>query len=156
MPYRAAPDTPAVDRDLVAVAWRPRATPRAVSALVAEGPVADALRRRLLALPDDALASLRGVADAAHVVVLGAAPQLPWIDGVLYLGRGPDAPTLTLPTALDPTVPPGLLERALAAKLTHLMGPFALWPARDGATVACSLAGARPLDRALLANGLAR
>ena len=134
----------------------PRATPRAVTALVAEGPVARRLRARLRQLPPAALADLRGVADATHVVLLGAPAALPWLDGVLYLGRCPDAPTLVLPTAQDPTAPPGLLERALAAQLAPLPGPYALWPAPDGSTRVCSLADARPLDRALLAGDLAR
>jgi hypothetical protein len=154
-PYRAAPDATAADRDRIALAWQPRAAPRAVTALVAEGPVAHSLRERLLRLPDAALAALRGVADERHVVLLGAPEVLPWVDGVLYLGRCPDAPTLSLPTALDPTLPPGLLERALARRLAPLAPPYALWASRDGAALACSLADARPLDRALL-RGLAR
>jgi hypothetical protein len=149
-PYRAAPDAPTPDRDALALAWRPRDAPRAVTALVAEGPVAEALRARLRALPDAALAALRGVGDAHHVVLLGAPADLPWVDGVRYLGRCPEAPGLTLPTAQDPTVPLGLLERALGPRLAPLSGPFALWPTRDGGTVVCSLAEARPLDRARL------
>lgn len=149
-PYRAAPDAPSADRDLVALGWRPRATPRAVTALAAEGPVAVALRLRLLALPDSALAALRGVASSTRIILLGEPALLPWIDGVIYLGRCPEAPTLTLPTAQDPSVPPGLLERALAARLRPLPPPFALWPSLHGETFACSLAEARPLDRALL------
>lgn len=149
-PYRAAPDAAAADRDRIALAWRPRAAPRAVTALVAEGPVAHRLRERLLRLPDAALATLRGVADERHVVLLGAPDELPWVDGVLYLGRCPDAPTLSLPTALDPTLPPGLLERALARRLAPLAPPYALWVSREGAVLVCSLADARPLDRALL------
>jgi hypothetical protein len=152
-PYRAAPAAPSADRDRVALAWRPRATPRPVAGLVAAGPVAVALRRRLLALPDAGLAALRGVGDGAHLVVLGAPEALPWVDGVVYLGRCPDAPTLALPTALDPGVAPGLLERALAAKLGPPAGPWALWPDGDGAAV-CSLAEARPLDRARLVGAL--
>lgn len=143
-PYRAPPDGPAEPshRDLVALAWRPRATPRAVTGLVAEGAAAVALLRRLLALPDDALAALRGVAGDGHVIVLGAPEALPWVDGARYLGRAAEAPTLTLPTAQDPTVPVGLLARRVAP-----VEPFALWPADDGTTVACPLAEARPLDR---------
>jgi hypothetical protein len=154
-PYRAPPEAPAADRDRVALAWRPRATPRPVAAVVAAGPVADTLRRRLLTLADAELTALRGVADASHLVVLGPPERLPWVDGLIYLGRCPDAPTLTLPTALDPGVAPGLLERALAARLAPLPGPYAVWPARDGGTVACSLADARPLDRARLAGARA-
>ena len=153
-PYRVAPDAPAADRDLVALGWRPRASPRALTALAAEGPAAVALRLRLLSLPDAALAGLRGVPSSTRMVLLGEDSQLPWIDGLIYLGRCREAPTLTLPTAQDPTVPPGLLERALAARLQPLAPPFALWPSPDGGTFACSLAEARPLDRALLAGSL--
>ena len=38
------------------------------------------------------------------VVVLGATEALPWVDGVNYLGRDPDAPRLLLPTMLRPAV----------------------------------------------------
>ena len=155
-PYRAAPDAPEPDRDGLALAWRPRPTPRPATVVVAAGPAADALRRRLLRLPDAALLALRGVADPRHVVVLGAADALPWVDGATYLGRCPDAPALALPTALDPTLPPGLLERALAARLAPLTGPFALWPDARGAAVVCCLAAARPLDRALVRGALPR
>lgn len=144
-PYRAPPDAPAEPsaRDLVALAWRPRTHPRAVTALVAEGTAAAALLRRLLALPDASLVALRGVADPRHVLITGPAPLLPWIDGARYLGRAPDAPTLTLPTAQDPTIPLGLLARRVAP-----LEPVALWPAPGGGIVVCPLAEARPLDRA--------
>ncbi len=146
-PYRAPPESPVepAARDLVALAWRPRTAPRDVSALVAEGPAAAALLHRLLALPDASLAALRGVADDRHVLILGPAAALPWIDGARYLGRASDAPTLTLPTAQDPTVPLGLLARRVASQ-----EPVALWPAPDGSTVVCPLGDARPLDRARL------
>ena len=45
---------------------------------------------------------------------------------------------------------PWILERALARRLAPLAPPYALWASRDGAALACSLADARPLDRALL------
>lgn len=155
LPYRAPPDAgaEAADRDRVGLAWRPRATPRAVTAVLAEGAPAAALLTRLLALSDEHRASLRGVADARRVLVLGAADRLPWVDGLRYLGRAPEAPTLTLPTAQDPTVPLGLLERALARRAAPVAGPFALWPTDEG-TAACSLADARPLDRGLLLAAL--
>lgn len=152
LPYRAAPEQASSDRDAIAPGWRPRPAPRAVTALAAGGPVAAALRLRLLALPDEALSELRGVASADHIVLLGEAPRLPWIDGLTYLGRCPEAPTLLLPTALDVTVPIGLLERALAARLAPLAPPFALWPSLRGEILSCSLAEARPLERSLLAR----
>ncbi len=146
-PYRAPPETSAepAARDLVALTWRPRSLPRDVTALVAEGPAAAAVLHRLLALPDAALAALRGVADDRHVLLVGPASALPWVDGARYLGRAPDAPTLTLPTAQDPIVPLGLLARRVAPQ-----EPVALWPAPDGSTVVCPLGDARPLDRARL------
>jgi hypothetical protein len=127
------------------VAFVPRRAPLAPLAAAAQGPAARALAERLLARDDDALAALSGVASPDGIIVLGPAEALPWVDGVVYLGRDPEAPALLLPTALAPDAPPALLERAVltrvaAAPVAVLADPPAL----------ASLAAARPLDRARL------
>ena len=131
------------------VAFRPRATPLAPVAAAARGPAAAALAERLLARPEAALATLSGVSASGLLLVLGDAGALPWIDGVVYLGRDPAAPALLLPTALTPDVPAPLFERAVlarvpAAPVAVLVDPPAL----------VSTTAARPIERALLADFL--
>lgn len=132
------------------VAFRPRVVPLAPLAAAAQGRAARALAERLLARDDAALAALSGVASPDRLLVVGPVEALPWVDGVVYLGRDPQAPSLLLPTALAPDAPPALLERAvlgraLAAPVAVLADPPAL----------ASLAAARPLDRARLCAWLA-
>ena len=59
------------------------------------------------------------------LVILGEETQLPWVDGVVYLGHDSGAPSLLFPTNLEPSVPAALLERSLAAVHNHT-GPVAL------------------------------
>jgi hypothetical protein len=130
-----------------ALALRPRAEALVPVAAVAEKRAARALARRLLARDDAALARLAGLAAPGLLLVLGAADDLPWANGVQYLGRDPDAPALLLPTTLAPAAPLALVERALLARagaasapLAVLFAPLRLVP----------LGGARPVERARL------
>jgi hypothetical protein len=95
------------------VVWRPRLRPLKPVGVFARGPAARALAERLLARDDAALARLRGVAGDGLLALLGAGGDLPWTDGVSYLGRDPEAPLLLLPTTQEPAIHPRLLERAL-------------------------------------------
>jgi len=129
----------------VAVTWHPRDEPLAPAAVAAVGEAARRLAQRLLAGPPGALARLRGVASAALIVLIGEPDALPWVDGARYLGRDERAPALLLPTALAPSVPPALLERALLARAPH--GPLAVLLAPPRLV---GLAAARPLTSARL------
>lgn len=99
------------------IGWRARPTPLAPCAAVGFGEVASELARRLLALPGG---SLRAVHSTGLLCVLGAEPELPWVDGVVYLGRDPRAPALRLPTFVEPNVEPELLQRAVLARVESL------------------------------------
>jgi hypothetical protein len=139
-----------VDAPTLAVRFRPRAAPLAAVAAAARGPAAVALAARLLARDDAALAQLEGVAGPGLLLILGAAASLPWIDGVVYLGRDPAAPSLLLPTALEPDVPLPLFElavlaRAEGAPIAVLVDPPALVLA----------SAARPILRATLSAWVA-
>jgi hypothetical protein len=71
--------------------------------------------------------------------LIGAAEDLPWVDGALYLGRDGAAPSLLLPTTLEPDVPAPLLERAVLARARGSAPPIALLvdpPALVGAGMA--------------------
>lgn len=139
----------ASDGAAVAIAWRPRAVPLVARAVVARGAAAGRLARRLLRLDDDALAALTAVAGGGALAVLGAADALPWVDGVVYLGRDDDAPLLLVPTALAPSVPVALLARALATRCTP--APIGVIAGDGAAAALVALGGARAIDRARLA-----
>ena len=124
-----------------------RADPLPVVGVAALGGRVPALARRLLLLPDEALARLSGVAGRNAAVVLGAADALPWFDGALYLGA---QGALLWPAWAQPATHPLLLERALRRTLKAAEGPLALlMPSLEGAAapLVVPLAGARPLSR---------
>jgi hypothetical protein len=93
---------------VIAPAWRPRPVPLAPRAALGRGPVGERL-----AGVAGARAGLELVRFPDAVLVLGPEAELPWVDGVEYLGIDPRAPSLLVPTHRAPTVPIDLLARAL-------------------------------------------
>ncbi|HEX8698346.1 MAG TPA: hypothetical protein VF815_05885 [Myxococcaceae bacterium] len=132
------------------VTWSPRPEPLAALAVAAVGPVSLALARRALGAQEPQLGAWNGVAGAGVLILLGHTESLPWVDGAVYLGRDPAAPSLLLPCALAPDVAPSLLERALVA---HAGGatPLAVLP-RSSQLV--PVGAARPVARETLAAWL--
>lgn len=125
----------------------PRREPLEPQAAAALGPAALALAAHLLARPAEALHALRGVAGADVLAVLGAASDLPWIDGIAYFGRDERAPRLLLPTTVEIGPSPALLERALFARYPHLLAPVLVVP---GARRVVPMATALPVEPARL------
>jgi hypothetical protein len=121
-------------------------------AVAGVGPVALALARRVLAEQEVALARWSGVAGPGVLVLLGEAAALPWVDGVVYLGRDAEAPSLLLPCTLAPDVAPALLDRALVTR-ARAGTPLAVLP-RSGHLV--PVGAARPVSRETLGAWLAR
>jgi hypothetical protein len=115
-----------VSADLLPVSWLPREIPLTPRAVAAGGASAYALARRLLGRSDEALLRLSGVAGEGLIVVLGPAEELPWVDGVSYLGQEPKAPGLLLPTNLAPDAPLPLVAGALLARGRGLVPPVAV------------------------------
>ena len=130
----------------VPIRWTPRADPLPALAVAGVGPVALALLRRVLAEDDAGLARWRGVAGSGVLVLLGDAASLPWVEGVVYLGRELQAPSLLLPCTLAPDVPLALLERAFSSRYRG-MTPLAVLP-RSGHLV--PVGAAQPLFREAL------
>ncbi len=130
------------DNPLIKIRWLPRREPLAPVAAAARGAAAKQLARRLLEEDDECLAEVRGVGGEGLLVILGASERLPWVEGVTYLGRDGQAPALLLPTALEPSAPAALLERAFAARFPGLMpcavltGPATLVPVAEARPVA--------------------
>lgn len=131
----------------VALEWTLRPEPLAPVAMVALGTVAPLLARRLLALDDAGLARLHGVTGDGVLLILGEATTLPWVPGVLYLGREPEAASLLLPTTHTVSVPAALLERALLQRFPLLGSPLAVLP-ESRQVLSAYLA--RPISRKLL------
>jgi hypothetical protein len=129
----------------VDIVFAPRTDTLDPVAVIGTGPVARALAQRLLRLPDAALAALRGVAGDGLVALIGEAAALPWVDGVVYLGRDADAPRLLLPTTLRPAVAVEVFERAIARQAGKLASPWAVLVAPPRVI---PLADARPVERA--------
>ena len=134
----------------IPVRWTPRDVPLDARAVVAAGPAAKALGRRLSEFDDLVLSTLAAVAGNNLIVVLGEAGALPWADGVVYLGRHESAPDLLLPTTLAPTVPAAVLEVAIR-KLVHKASLVAVLPL-PARLIPCG--AARSIDRAVLAAWL--
>ncbi len=132
------------------VTWSPRQSPLSALAVAGVGPVAVALARRALASEDKQLGAWSGVAGPGMLVLLGETDSLPWVDGAVYLGRDPAAPSLLLPCTLAPEVAPALLERALVAHASAGT-PLAVLP-RSGLLV--PVGAARTVARETLAAWL--
>jgi hypothetical protein len=120
--------------------------PLVARAVVGAGEASKRLGRRLAELGEDSLHALAAVAGDGLLVVLGDQDALPWVDGVVYLGRDESAPSLLLPTALAPTVPSALLEIAVR-RIVARAAPVAMLPSL-ARLVPCG--AARSIDRALL------
>ena len=103
--------------------WSARNEPLQPQAVVATGPAASKLARRLLQAPH--LPVLDWAASSGLIVLLGETANLPWVDGVRYLGRDPAEPRLYLPTSLEPSLPPEWIASALVRQF-GLAAPLAL------------------------------
>ena len=125
--------------------------PLAVVGVAGCGAVARELARRVLARDDEALARLQGVAGRGVLVLMGAAEELPWVDGVVYLGRDAAAPQLLMPTNQRPSAPAGLIERAVRARFGELTPPLVVLP---GAGSVLSVHTARAVAREVLREWL--
>ncbi len=134
----------------IQIRWRAREQPLAPIAVTAQGEVAIAFAHRLLALDDEVLAKLKGVAGEGLLIVLGNEELLPWVDGVTYLGRDAAAPSLLVPTTLEPDVPMALLERALVKRLNEA-APMAVF---NDPPIIASVSLARPISRETLVGWL--
>lgn len=115
--------------------WRTRTTPLDPAGACATGPAARTLARA--AVDRIAGGALLRAAVGADVLVL-VGDDLPWVDGVAYLGWDGGA---LVPTTLEPTTHPDLLRRAAAGP-----DPSRLVVLQPGATLVCARpeAGADP------------
>lgn len=112
------------------ILWFPRAETLAPVAVIGLGAAAVALARRALDRSNERLAKLAGCAAPGLLVLSGPKEELPWADGVVYLGREAGSSGVLMPTLLAPSVPVPLLERALQRRFPLAAPPFVLLPER--------------------------
>jgi hypothetical protein len=134
----------------IKIRWTQREQALTPIGVTAVGDRARALARRLLrgdlAMP---MERLRGAATDDALVLLGAAADLPWVDGAIYLGKDPKAGSLLIPTNMIPSVPIDALERALVSRFAGIAPPIVVLPAHGRVF---SAAPALPLGRQHLIN----
>lgn len=135
----------------LSLSWRAREAPLPPVAVAATGEAGRALARRALESGPEALGKLQGVSAEGVLLLLGAEGDLPWADGVNYLGVDPLAPSLLLPCHSAPNVPAALLERAVTARCAG--APVAVLP---GTASLVSAADARPVTAQRLEAWLSR
>jgi hypothetical protein len=130
-------------------AVRPRAVPLVPTAALYPREDVNALRARL-DIPDRS--NLTAVATPTVLILLGPAAELPWTPNVRYFGRDQAAPSLLVSTAVAPTAPMDLLEKAVA-RAAKGPGP---WLVDDVAQTVIAVAAARKLSLGKLDEWLER
>ena len=132
------------------ITWQRREPPLAAQAVVAQGPAAVALARRVLAEPTS-LANMRCVAASQLLCLLAARENLPWVDNVQYLAPIPESPAIWIPTTLTATISGQAIARILAREQKSL--PVALLPSPK---LGFSLANAREVTPEMMQQWLGR
>ncbi len=112
--------------------WAPLSSPLSVVGVVGLGPLAAPLRARAIG------SELRVVEGTDITVLLGPAGDLPFLDGVIYLGQNPHAAGLFHPPMIVPDVEPSLVLAALGRSL-KIAPPLACLP-RQGVVVSLAQA----------------
>ena len=134
----------------VTIEWCPRFEPLKPVAVAASGASAQELARRIIARDAEEIAKFAGVAFESTLLLLGAEEDLPWVDGVTYLGVDPSAPSLLVPTNQMPSIPAALLERAVM-RAYQSEAPIAVLPKTS---MLIAVSAARRIDAERLAAWL--
>ncbi|MCP4220633.1 MAG: hypothetical protein GY765_38755 [bacterium] len=129
----------------IPIRWIPKEPPLPLHGLFAGGPALEPLVKRLLRCPEKDRLLLRGVCGEDFIVLLGPDSILPWVEGLIYLGRYKEAPGLYLPTLRVPAVDAALVVEALEAVGMKLPALLLEKPA-----IRISLAKMRPPARSRL------
>ena len=136
----------------VLVSWHLRDEPLAPIGVAARGAAARVLARRLLQRDDETLQKLEGISAGEWLIFRGAAENLPWADGAIYLGRAAVAPTLLLPTLWRSAPNAALLQRALKNRFGSSASLAIIPPCAHRKTAQNSLDEALQMDAASQIN----
>jgi len=112
------------------IKWQNRAVSLDPCAIIASDEAAVDIAEKLLRLDDESLGTFQGASAESLIFIVGRGDDLPWADGVVYLGR--DARTsasFLLPTTIEPKVPIDLFKLILEKKFRHLL-PCAILPGK--------------------------
>ncbi len=125
--------------------WVAREPPLPPAAVVALGAVAVALLDHVAAaVTDPAAPRWTGIwSPEGWLVLIG--DDLPWADGVVYVGRDREAPGLLLPTRRRPGTPVDLVASALLRRFRPEQWPVVML---EAPAVLLPLGAARPLGPA--------
>ncbi|HYQ04722.1 MAG TPA: hypothetical protein VER96_38875 [Polyangiaceae bacterium] len=132
---------------MISIDARMREAALVPSAALALREVTQSLVARLLELDEQRLSRLRAVRGADFLLLQGSSSDLPWCDGLIYLGKDEAAPQLLLPTTVTPNVPTALFERALVRHCQSIPAPLlGPWAVSFEPPLLISLAESRPLS----------
>ena len=108
----------------ITISWTSRPTPLRPAAVLGHGPVTQLLARALADRVSRGI-DLEVHAGDGYLLAIGDEAELPWVDGVTWLGRDG---ALLVPTTLAPTPDVGLVGRAIARHIGSRIGWVALLP----------------------------
>jgi len=128
------------------IEWRNRFDALQPLAIIAFGDAANRLKAKLLSLDDERLSALQGVFNKDLLFVAGETENLPWADGVIYLGKDAAATSIFVPTNLRPNIPIDLFEKSLLLRFAAAK-PFAVVDNRI-----VSIGKMRPVSRKILSE----
>jgi hypothetical protein len=145
----------------IEIQWVHRVEPLAATAAAAtNSTVVQRLIKRLLRFDDQQLSAIGYILseDKNTLLITTKAGELPWVEGITYLGLGPDS-RLYLPTTVSPAVHLSLFEKALVKQFKDLRPPLAVLPQLDkkdcySESRVISMVSASAIDRLILAQWL--
>lgn len=112
------------------IAWTTPALPLPAVAVAGRDEVGEALARRCAGRDEVTIHC-----SDRWTVVVAEPEELPWIDGVVYLGELPGVTRLLVPVHTVPTIPPDVLQAAVRRATGGAGGKAALLPLADAGDI---------------------
>lgn len=107
------------------IKWKNRLDALEPLAIIGFDEMAKRLKEKLLSLDDEKLSLLQGVFGKNLLFAAGQTADLPWIDGVIYLGKDLQATSIFLPTNMRPEISLDLFEKTMLRRFSA-QKPFAI------------------------------
>lgn len=109
--------------------WAERELALEPAGAVAQGSIISQVLQLLRLRDEEQLGKLSVVSGSGILVILGRTEQLPWTDGLRYCAPAPEAPSLWLPTWLQPELALDLMQSACSRRARRT--PLLLWHSPD-------------------------